>query len=88
MQPKLTTHDPAPVAASLRACITSLLALGKARQVGLLALVVLGSFVEGLGILLLIPLSGVMTVLMFTHRIPADFRHDRILRLADGQVQE
>lgn len=44
----------------LRAYLTSLAAMGKARQAGLLALVVLGSFAEGLGILLLIPLSSVM----------------------------
>lgn len=60
MQPAMTTQDPAPIAAPLRAYLASLLALGKARQAGLLALVVLGSFVEGLGILLLIPLSSVM----------------------------
>lgn len=44
----------------LRSYGASLLALGKARQVILLALVVTGTMVEGLGILLLIPLSGVM----------------------------
>lgn len=60
MQPAMTTQDPAAIAAPLRAYLASLLALGKARQAGLLALVVLGSFVEGLGILLLIPLSSVM----------------------------
>jgi ATP-binding cassette subfamily C protein len=60
MQPTMPTPAPAPVAAPLRAYFSSLLALGKARQAWLLALVVLGSFVEGLGILLLIPLSSVM----------------------------
>jgi ATP-binding cassette subfamily C protein len=56
----MPTPPPAPVAAPLRAYFASLLAMGKARQAWLLALVVLGSFVEGLGILLLIPLSSVM----------------------------
>lgn len=44
----------------LRAYLASLAAMGKARQAALLVLVVLGSFVEGVGILLLIPLGSVM----------------------------
>ena len=56
----MTAQDPSPVAAPLRAYLASLLAMGKARQAWLLTLVVLGSFVEGLGIVLLIPLSSVM----------------------------
>lgn len=55
-----TAHGPSSVTAPLRAYFASLLALGKGRQIGLLALVVLGSFVEGLGIVMLIPLSSVM----------------------------
>ncbi len=60
MQPTLPTEDPVPVAPPLRAYFASLLAMGKARQAWLLALVVLGTFVEGLGIVLLIPLGSVM----------------------------
>ena len=56
----MTAEKRSPAAPPLRAYLSSLLSMGKARQAGLLALVVLGSFVEGLGILLLIPLSGVM----------------------------
>ena len=56
----MTAEKPSPVAPPLRAYLSSLLAMGKARQASLLALIVIGSFVEGLGILLLIPLSSVM----------------------------
>lgn len=59
-QPTIKTHDPSPVAAPVRAYAATLLAMGKTRLGGLLALVVLGSFVEGLGILLLVPLSSMM----------------------------
>ncbi len=56
----MRADKPSPTGSPLRAYLSSLLVMGKARQAGLLALVVLGSFVEGLGILLLIPLSSVM----------------------------
>jgi ATP-binding cassette subfamily C protein len=56
----MTAQRPSPFAAPLRAYLASVLAMGKERQVRLLGLVVLGTFVEGLGILLLIPLSSMM----------------------------
>ena len=33
-------------------------------------------------------LRGKVTILMIAHRIPAEFRPDRIIRLSDGQVRE
>ena len=33
-------------------------------------------------------LRGKVTILMIAHRIPANFRSDRIIRLVDGQVSE
>lgn len=55
-----STQELSPIAAPLRIYLASLLAIGKARQAWLLALVVLGALVEGVGILLLIPLSSLM----------------------------
>lgn len=51
---------PSPVAEPLRAYLGSLLDLGRARQAWLLVLVVVGTLVESLGILLLIPLADFM----------------------------
>lgn len=59
-QPRLPDGDPASATVPLRAYFASLLAMGKARQAWLLALVVLGTLVEGLGIVLLIPLGSMM----------------------------
>ncbi|MBX9813319.1 MAG: ABC transporter ATP-binding protein/permease, partial [Sphingomonas sp.] len=49
-----------PVAVQLRAYVDSLLALGRARLAGLTLLVTLGTLAEGLGILILVPLTQIL----------------------------
>ncbi len=49
-----------PVSLTLRAYLASLLELGLPKIVGLLALVFAGAIVEGVGILLLVPLTGLV----------------------------